>query len=165
MIRRIRPDDGPLLRQMRLRALSESPEAFAGTFADEQRRPASHWAAIAAQGARGDDRVTFLAFDGDECVGIVGGYRPEERPSERQLVSLWVAPEARGEGLGAELTRCVVDWARAGRASTVALWVVETNEAAHRAYLDLGFVPTDKTQALPSDACSTERYMELALSR
>lgn len=148
---------------MRLRALEESPEAFAGTLDDERTRPPAEWSDRAAQASRGYDRVTFLAFDGDECVGIVGGYRPQERPSERQLVSLWVAPEVRGGGLGSELTRCVVDWARAGGADTVALWVVETNEAAHRSYIDLGFIPTDKTQALPSDDCSTERYMELAL--
>ncbi len=148
---------------MRLRALDESPEAFAGTYEDESRRPASEWAEQAAAASRGHERVTFFAFDGDNCIGMIGGYRPEERPSERQLVSLWVAPEVRGEGLGSELTRCIVDWARAGGADTVALWVVETNEAAHRSYLDLGFIPTDKTQALPSDLCATERYMELSL--
>jgi GNAT superfamily N-acetyltransferase len=59
-----------------------------------------------------------------------------------ELKRLWVRDEGRGLGLGRALTLAVLDRARAARRAAVYLDTVpEAMPAAHRLYLDMGFVP------------------------
>jgi GNAT superfamily N-acetyltransferase len=60
-----------------------------------------------------------------------------------ELKRLWVRPEGRGFGLGRALTQAVIDRAvAAGRKAVYLDTVPEAMAAAHRLYLDMGFVPT-----------------------
>ncbi|MCA9297714.1 MAG: GNAT family N-acetyltransferase [Phycisphaerales bacterium] len=56
-----------------------------------------------------------------------------------ELKSLYVDPGRRRTGLGARLTRLVIDEARARGASTLELWSDTRFEAAHALYRSLGF--------------------------
>ena len=56
------------------------------------------------------------------------------------LLSLWVAPFARGRGVSDALVTSVCDWAREMGAERVALHVVEGNDPASGLYLRHGFV-------------------------
>jgi ribosomal protein S18 acetylase RimI-like enzyme len=59
-----------------------------------------------------------------------------------ELKRLWVRSEGRGLGLGRALTQAVIDRAVAARRTAVYLDTVPTAmTAAHRLYLDMGFVP------------------------
>lgn len=59
-----------------------------------------------------------------------------------ELKRLWVRSEARGLGMGRALTQAVVDRARAaGRTAVYLDTVPEAMKAAHRLYLEMGFVP------------------------
>jgi GNAT superfamily N-acetyltransferase len=59
-----------------------------------------------------------------------------------ELKRLWVRSEGRGLGLGRALTQAVLDRARAaGRTAVYLDTVPEAMAAAHRLYLDMGFVP------------------------
>ncbi len=59
-----------------------------------------------------------------------------------ELKRLWVRSEGRGLGLGRALTQAVLDRARAaGRMAVYLDTVPEAMPAAHRLYLDMGFVP------------------------
>jgi putative acetyltransferase len=59
-----------------------------------------------------------------------------------ELKRLWVRNEGRGLGLGRALTQAVLDRAAAaGRAAVYLDTVPEAMAAAHRLYLDMGFVP------------------------
>ena len=105
--------------------------------------------------AAGSEHTAFFAFDGGECVGLVGGHQAETG-DHVDLVSMWTAPAARGKGVGAALVDAVIEWAD-GRA--VELWVTRGNDAALRLYERCGFVETGDHQPLPSDPCKDEIRM------
>lgn len=158
-MQRARASDAPTLKRVRLAALQDSPSAFGSTYAAEADRPDTEWEERARLGAAGDDRATFFAYDGDDAIGIVGGYREERRRDEVDLVSMWVAPSHRGRGVGRALVGAVLSWARDTGASTVSLWVTRGNDPAQRLYETMGFEVTDQVQPLPSDPCKDEVRM------
>ena len=157
IIERIRPDEWARLRSVRLAALTDSPAAFGSTLERELAFGDHEWQARAAASAEGSDRATFLARSGDEVVGIVGGFVEGDAV---ELVSMWVAPSARGTGLGRSLVERVVEWtADDTGAARVDLWVVRGNDAAQALYERMGFAVTDDVQPLPSDPCKDEIRM------
>jgi ribosomal protein S18 acetylase RimI-like enzyme len=58
-----------------------------------------------------------------------------------ELISMWVAPFARGRGVSDALAKAVIEWAREQQASTVTLGVLEGNERAVAFYRRHGFIP------------------------
>jgi ribosomal protein S18 acetylase RimI-like enzyme len=153
-VRRVAPHEWRSLRSIRLAALQDSPYAFASTYEREAAWDDDAW-------RRSFGRVAwFLAWDGDEPVGVAAGL-PEEGapPDERHVISLWVAPHRRRCGVATALYRAVADWGRREGARSLVLWVTEGNEAAHRMYRKLGFVPTGERQPLPSDPSRWEQKL------
>lgn len=115
------------LRAVRLAALRDSPSAFSSTHQAEQAHPAQHWAERARHGSAGDDSATFFATVDDRVVGLVGAYRPNHAQAVVELVSMWTAPDARRTGAGRRFVDAVGEWARAGSADSVELWVTQGN--------------------------------------
>jgi ribosomal protein S18 acetylase RimI-like enzyme len=69
-----------------------------------------------------------------------------------ELKRLWVRTEGRGLGLGRALTQAVLDRAvAAGRTAVYLDTVPNAMTAAHRLYLDMGFVPTAPYNDNPVD--------------
>lgn len=153
-VRRIRPDDGPLLKRVRLAALLDTPSAFARTHAEESAYADDEWTRRATEWSAGHEGLTAFAELDGEVVGLVGGHRPASGATE--LVSMWVDPRARGNGVGQALIDAVVEWA-GGKA--VELWVTHGNDPAIALYERAGFVRTDDVQPLPSDPCRNEIRM------
>jgi ribosomal protein S18 acetylase RimI-like enzyme len=163
VIRRIVPDDADRLRQVRLAALHESPSAFGSTYADELRLSHQEWSERAAAGSSGFRRAMFMAAASGDVVGLVGGFRPDLSLAVVELISLWTAPAVRRQGAGCLLVNAVLDWARAGGAEVVSLWVTSGNLPAQNLYRALGFVETGDSQPLPSDPSRPEVRMTLVL--
>lgn len=63
---------------------------------------------------------------------------------ESELLSLAVAPEQRGAGVGTLLLRGSIEQARAGGASRLFLEVAEDNDVARRLYQGHGLVPVGR---------------------
>jgi len=128
----IGPDDWRRWRDVRVRALAEDPDAFACSAhllgADA---PEEQW-----RRALGD-RTIHLAVDAGRDVGMIG-LRPGAEP---ELVSMWVAPEARRAGVGRLLVDAVVEQARE---RPVVLRVMAGNDAAIAFYAGRGFVLTSR---------------------
>ncbi|MEM9466978.1 MAG: GNAT family N-acetyltransferase [Actinomycetota bacterium] len=152
-VRRIRPDEGSLLKRIRLAALADTPSAFAKTFEEESTYPDAAWAERAAGWSDGAEGATFFAEVDGEVRGLVGGHRPDDA----ELVSMWVEPAARGTGVAEALVGAVVNWAD----GPVELWVTHGNDRAIAFYRRMGFVETDEFQPLPSDPCKNEVRMRL----
>jgi ribosomal protein S18 acetylase RimI-like enzyme len=161
-VRRVRADEGPVLKAVRLAALLDSPSAFASSHAAEVDQPDEHWASRASLGASGELGVTYFAIVEQSIVGMVSAYRPDPVGSSIELVSMWVSPSHRGAGIAADLVRSVVGWANETGAATVDLWVTRGNDAAMRLYEAAGFRPTGEHQPLPSDPCKDELRMRWA---
>ena len=137
--------DWQALRDIRLEALRDAPAAFGSTYEREALRDEAHWRGRIARGG------TFLAYipEVSEPAGLIGGY--QEDPVTVELVSMYVRPRARGRGVGEALVATVINWAGQRSASSVHLWVTETNSHARTLYERCGFTPTGERQPLPSD--------------
>jgi GNAT superfamily N-acetyltransferase len=128
-----------------LRALADAPLAFGSTLAKEETYSDDLWRERAKRGADGVDSVTFVAERDGRWLGMATGLpRDPEMPDDPRpvLVAMFVAPEARGSGLGAALVDAVLSWARDRQADGLTLWVTASNEAAIALYERLGFRPT-----------------------
>ena len=159
IVRRIRADDADLLRTVRLRALEDSPQAFASTFAEESALLPADWVRRATRDAAGSGSALFIALDGDDPVGMAGGFEPKDRGDERHLWGMWVAPEARRGGVGQALAGAVIDWASRAGATGVTLWLAEGNAPAAALYEQLGFTATGRRQPLPSHPGVMEQFL------
>jgi ribosomal protein S18 acetylase RimI-like enzyme len=74
-----------------------------------------------------------------------------------ELISMWVAPEARGTGTARALVEAVTEWARSSEAVGVWLSVRRANERAIRLYLKTGFVQVDEDGGEPADLAMFRR--------
>lgn len=143
---RLGPGDGERLRAIRLRALRDAPDAFGRTLAEEQPQPPEHW-----EGRVSDPCVAHYIVTKDGAdVGLVGGAPRRDRPGVMGLFAMWIEPEARGSGAGAQLVEAVIAWARAGRFERVVLDVADENTAAIRLYERHGFVANGTAGTLPA---------------
>lgn len=162
-IRRIRADEGPLLRSLRLRALAEEPEAFGESVAEASARDDAEYVTRARAASDGDRRAWFIAepSDGEAPVGLAMGRR--RPPHDCMLFSLWVAGPSRGRGVGRRLVEAVEAWARGWGASSVVLWVFRVNAGAIDFYERLGFVievsGPDAVLGAPHDAVAMHRRL------
>jgi ribosomal protein S18 acetylase RimI-like enzyme len=136
-LRKLCVDDWPLWRKLRLEALREAPYAFGSTLADWQgpRDTETRW-----RGRLSDVPLNIVAEWQQMPAGMVSATAPDLDGSV-ELISMWVAPLARGRGIGDSLVHAVIQWAREQQASKVALAVFETNERALALYSRHGFVP------------------------
>ncbi|KAA1400442.1 GNAT family N-acetyltransferase [Aeromicrobium ginsengisoli] len=87
--------------------------------------------------ARLADGPCFIAYDDERPVGMVAG---RVVGGAAELISMWVAPEARRRGIGRTLIERVVAWAD-GR--PLSLRVMDGNAPAVTAYERQGFVLQD----------------------
>ena len=138
-VRRLREDEGELLRRLRLRALAESPRAFGAALADEADLSQHEWRARAEAAAAGEQQVVFIALEGHAPVGMAGGRWFERAEATVALWGMWVDPSARGTGVAGALVAAVREWASAVGAQRLRLGVVADGAAAIRFYERLGF--------------------------
>ncbi|HEY0215918.1 MAG TPA: GNAT family N-acetyltransferase [Cellulomonas sp.] len=160
LISRVTEDDWEAVREVRLRALREDPDAFGATLAREEMFSESHWRMRIRSAA-----TWVLTEDDGTPRGLVGMIQePGSATHDRHVVQLWVAPEARRHGCGWALLDAVRTAALAEGATTVSLWVVDDNHAAGDLFVRAGFVRTKERQARPRDPGRTEERLVLPLT-
>jgi GNAT superfamily N-acetyltransferase len=142
-IERLNSDEWQRLKAVRLAALADVPDAFGSTLADAQRYEESDWRQQLATLA------TFVAMVEAVDVGMARGIADEGSADDALLASMWVAPEARGHGVGEQLILAVMGWARAAGHSRLLLDVADQNLPAVALYERMGFEPTGETGSLP----------------
>jgi GNAT superfamily N-acetyltransferase len=158
-LRRIGPDDGELLRDLRLRSLADAPGAFGQSVSEASMRGEADWQQQARQASAGDRRAWYLAETDGRATGLVQGRR---RPPDDLLVfSMWVDPQVRRAGVGRRLIETVEAWGREWGATRTVLWVFGSNEPAIRFYRSLGFEVLGDGE----DADSGRNFGALAMAR
>jgi len=150
-----------VFKLVRLRALREDPSAFGSTYAEESRLTDPEWVELAVRRTSKGSMV-WLAFADDAPCGIVGVFL--ESATHARLVSMWVAKDARGQGIGKALVDAAIAWVRESRAQTMVLTVTSNNDTAMRFYEGLGFARTGRTEPYPNDPALFEHEMERSLT-
>jgi len=157
LVREAGLDDWASLREIRLAALLDAPQAFGSTYQREARFTEAQW-----RNRINDRAVTYLAhLDEDAAPAGIAGVWVDDGAAE--LVSIWVGPDARGRGVGEALVMAAAGWAKARGHDTLFLWVTELNAPARRLYERCGFTPSGDRQPLPSHPTLAEIRMRRPL--
>jgi ribosomal protein S18 acetylase RimI-like enzyme len=160
-LRRLRAGEAARIRELRLRALQESPEAFGSCYEHELELPAEHWERLADASERAATEIVFVGEEDGEWLGMAGGYLLDGDPDAAVLWGMWVAPEGRRRMLASHLADSVAAWARARKALRLDLCVTDRAEAAAALYERLGFVVTGERRPLDRD----QEIVQISLSR
>jgi ribosomal protein S18 acetylase RimI-like enzyme len=144
-VRRVGPDDVASVREVRLRALADAPDAYWVTEEQARAEPIGAWLDRLAR-PRG---ATFLAERGGAAIGMAVGNTHHDVDGDAGLYAMWVAPEIRRAGVARMLIEAVLEWARADGFPRIRLEVADSNAAAITAYRALGFTPTGRSGTMP----------------
>jgi GNAT superfamily N-acetyltransferase len=147
-IRTFAPHEWSTYRDLRLRALADSPDAFGSTLSLEDTRPDAEWLERLTVGTDTRRNLPLLAEVGGEPAGLAWGRIEESSPKVANLYQMWVAPEYRRLGAGQMLLEAVIDWAREVNAHQLALGVTLGDTPAMRLYKRAGFQPVGEPQPL-----------------
>ena len=129
-----------------MRALHDSPDAFGTTLAVDEARPPEEW----RERLENPEVAQYLAVDSaGSDIGIVVGAPWVGLESTAGLFAMWVAPEARGAGVGGALVDRVIAWARDAGFAKLLLDVADQNAPAIALYESRGFRPNGDTDTLP----------------
>ncbi len=154
------PPDWERSRATRLAALADAPDAFWSTLADEAEFDEARW----RERLTSATSTTFVAVLDGQDVGtaVASTHLADERVAA--LFAMWVAPSARGRGVGDALVAAVKNWARDRGFEAVRLEVTDTNAAAIRLYERHGAVATGERGTFPPPRQHLhEHEMELPL--
>lgn len=149
VVRRVDRRDVGVTRELRLRALKTDPTSFGSTYEREAAFAEGVWEERVARGARGDDAATLIAFREGEAVGLVSGFRDEHAAYVFDVVGMWVAPEARREGIGRRLLDGIQAWIASCGGTEVRLSVTNVSAAARDLYASAGYEPDGRAEESP----------------
>jgi ribosomal protein S18 acetylase RimI-like enzyme len=161
-VRPARAADWQTLRELRLRALADAPDAFSSTLEEEASLPEQVWRQWAHGGPAS---VNFIAWEGGAAIGMVAIFAVADAPGRMHLVAMWVDPHHRRRGVAWALVEQAVRWAQDRHAREVVLWVSDHNTPAWELYERIGFRPTGERQPLPSNPALSESLLRLPLQR
>ena len=151
-IRTLEPHEITLHRDLRLRALRDSPNSFGETAAETEARPLSYWEDLTRSVTEPARHIMFLACEGDAVYGSTYGLRDPQNADAGRIGGMWVAPSHRRQGLGRALLRAVFSWAGEHGFKCLRLWAPAKNDAALVLYRHAGFKDTGHRRPLPTDA-------------
>jgi ribosomal protein S18 acetylase RimI-like enzyme len=147
-IGRFAPHEWRGYRELRLRALADSPDAFGSTLARESAFADELWRERIERGARSPSDLPLVARIGTDMVGMAWGRLEEADPGDVHVYQVWVAPEHRGRGVGQALLDAIIAWARSVGARRISLDATCGNTAAMRLYTRAGFLPVGDPEPL-----------------
>jgi ribosomal protein S18 acetylase RimI-like enzyme len=155
-------DDWEAVRELRLRALADTPIAYLETLEDAERRPEAFWrerirghdagqsvqsVAIADDGTWVGSMVVLITQGPPAYAGLPAG-----GPPRANLVGVFVDPRWRGAGgVTDALLADLDDWVRGEGLSELHLHVAEDNLRARAAYVKRGFEETGERIRIPGD--------------
>ena len=156
-IRRATPDDALQLKEIRLLALRDEPDAYGSTFEESARYSDEQWSRMAGEWSY------FLAFCDDLVVGMASGGLFPPHPQARWLYGMFVRREYRGTGVADALVDAVVQWARDQGVQTLGLHVTTSLARPTAFYSRLGFVAFGSPTPMDRDATLSLQTMRKEL--
>jgi GNAT superfamily N-acetyltransferase len=163
-VRPFREQEWRTYRDLRLRALADSPDAYGGTLAGEAIRADAAWADRLVLGADRRWDLPLLAESGAEPIGLAWGKIDKSGPALANVYQMWVAPTHRGLGAGRLLLDTIIAWATAANVRCLALGVTCGDTSATRLYARAGFSPVGEAEPLRQGATLLAQPMQMYLS-
>jgi GNAT superfamily N-acetyltransferase len=149
------PDDWETWRDLRLRALQESPDAFGSTYDRELGFTEEDWRHRA-----GRDGYAVVATDGGVRVAMGGGFVLAD---EFLVFGMWTDRTRRRRGHATAILDALLSRAR-DRELPVAIHVNLANPAARAAYESYGFVATGELEPLRPGSDQQVELLRLPVS-
>ena len=147
-VRPFAADEWPLYRDLRLRALRDSPDAYGSILDLEAALSDEEWTERLGRGVHSASELPIMAeCDGTPC-GLAWVRLDDNAPDAAHLYQMWVAADQRRQGVGRALVDAAAAWARVMGARQLELDVTSNNEAAIRLYEGAGFVTYGERRAL-----------------
>ncbi len=162
VVRIIVAADWQRYRDVRLRALKESPDAFGSTYEGSIMFTDEQWKDRLAQ-ATPDLDLPMTALVDEQFVCLGWATIPREESHTVHFYQMWVDPEFRGRGLGHTLMETALSWARGRGARTMELEVTCGDRPARRLYERLGFRATGEPIPIRVGSDLLEQTMQLKL--
>jgi iron complex transport system substrate-binding protein len=148
------------VRSLLLGVLAGTQDAFGSTLAEECDEPPSFW-----QGRLRSAATTLIARVDAADAGIAVLAPSGDDPTIAGLYAVWVAPPARGCGVGDALLDAALALAADNGYAEVVLDVGDHNVAAQRLYQRWGFAPTGRRSTLrPPREHITEHELARAIT-
>src|SRR5262249_10406513 len=138
LVRKLTEDDLEALWTLRLRALTDNPEAFGSTYEETVARGQA-W--MRQRFSPGEGMLYMGAFE-ETLIGMVGLYREAGLKNRHRghVVGMYVLPDRRQHGVGKALMQELITQAkRLGGLEQLHLEVVTSNAPARQLYCALGF--------------------------
>jgi ribosomal protein S18 acetylase RimI-like enzyme len=161
----LKPEEWPAYKALRLEALQTAPQAFGSAYADNLKHPDTFWQRRLQAAA--DDQPGWLLFAQaeDRLVGMIGAYGDSD-PAVVHIISTYITPAYRGQGIGQALMRAILDAVRQpGTFQTARLTVNVQQIPALRLYEQFGFQTVATERAPMGDGLLYDEYiMEKRLS-
>lgn len=147
------------MRDTRLAALREAPDAFASSYEREAAYTEQRWRSWTQVSGNG---VMYLAEVSGlpEIAGIAGVL---VTGGAADLIAMWVRPVARGRKVGEALIEVTAGWAKSSGLDALSLWCTESNGPARQLYERCGFIGTGERQPLPSNPALSDIKMSRPL--
>jgi GNAT superfamily N-acetyltransferase len=152
-------------KELRLRSLAESPDAFGRTLAEEQIRPDPEWEARLRAGVHSDTDHPLVAEANDQPIGLAWGRIDPSTPDVANLYQMWVDPGHRSRGIGGKLVEEIIAWAKAKEVRSLELGVTYRDSPAMRLYARYGFMPVGKPKEFRPGSHLLGLTMRLELHR
>ena len=141
-IRPLSATDADNFQELRLRALTEHPEAFASSYDLEVAYSMEFVAGRLQRTAESPDSFTLGAFHQTNLIGMVG-FRRKDGEKEQHRGHIWgmyVRSDLQGRGFGKALLSEAIDLAKSMTGlEQIELCVVTRNKQARGLYATLGF--------------------------
>lgn len=143
--------EGKIFREVRLRALLDSPLAFKSTHGEALKRSSASWSEQCDASAAGSERCTYLALQGDHVVGIAALYRiPGAVRETAELMQVWVDPAYRKQGIARDLQTELLQWGQTYNYAVIIATIHVENVAVMGFYEKTGFkLDTEATAEQP----------------
>ena len=159
-IRTLQPTAWETVKDLRIRAVTDSPDAF-DPLDPELAASDDYWRRLTeAVASPGSDVLVVEASDNGP-MGMAYVRIDEQRAGH--IGAMWVDPHLRGSGVGRRLLAEAIAWHAAQAVQLIRLFVTEGNNVASSLYASAGFTFTGHSRLLREDDDLRILEMELRL--
>jgi ribosomal protein S18 acetylase RimI-like enzyme len=147
VIRTLAVDEWPQYRHLRLRALQTDAQAFSTKYEEMESKDAGYWQSRLRDVQNSEKSWLLFAERDNELLGMIGAARAEGT-SSAELISTYVAPEARRSHVAHHLVHELLNTLKRAGIEAVNLCVYPSQSAAIALYNACGFRETSRDAQL-----------------